>query len=214
MSETQTTQAVAPTFDNTVDKVPVKFRFKKTKDEATGLESQRPTVELELPLITVEGAIAAFNAGDKQLELIIETMRDIQIARAREIINEKEDITTETFPYAQLSWEAIANLPKAERRGGGISKETWEEFAKDYIAVMPGVTGKDVEKITNAAKIFLNKFNAIKTNKPVIKMLKDQLGLYITNSPNAETYADCVEFLTNKAQALLDISDADLLANL
>lgn len=210
----KTTEQVNPKFDNTVDMVLVKFRFKKIKDEATGLESQRPTVELELPLISVEGAIEAFNAGDRQLALIIETMRDLQIARAREIINEKEDISAENFPYDALSWKAIANMPKAERRGGGISKETWEEFAKDYIAVMPGVTGKDVEKVANAARICLNKFNSCKTNRPVIRMLKDQLGLYVINSPNAETFQDCVEFLINKADALLNISDADLLVNL
>ena len=121
MTDTTNVQA---NFDNTVDKVAVKFNFRRVKDEATGLESKRPSVEIELPLLSVEGIIAAFQAGGKQLDLIVEAVRDVQIARAREIINEKEDITADNFPYAELLWETIANLPKAERRGGGIPKDT------------------------------------------------------------------------------------------
>ena len=60
-------------------------------------------------------------------EIKVEVMRDAQISRARELINDNESVTQETFPYAELAWEKIANLPKAERRGGGIPKEQWEE---------------------------------------------------------------------------------------
>lgn len=211
MTDTTNVQA---NFDNTVDKVAVKFNFRRVKDEATGLESKRPSVEIELPLLSVEGIIAAFQAGGKQLDLIVEAVRDVQIARARELINEKEDINAENFPYAELSWEVIANLPKAERRGGGIPKETWEEFAKDYIAVMPSATGKSLDQITNASKILLNKFQAVKTNKPVLKLLKDQIGIYANTSPNAEQYSDCISFLVEKADTFLNLDEAALLANL
>lgn len=214
VSKEQIHTAIKANFDNKVDVKEVKFHFKKQKDEATGLESKRPTVELSLPVPSVEGIIAILEAGGKQLELLQEAVADVIFSRARELVNEKEDITQDNFPMAEMSWEKIANLPKAERRGGGIAKELWEEFAKDYIAVMPGVTGKTADQVGNAAKIFLNKFAAVKTNKPVLKLLKDQLGLYITNSPNAEQYTECVEFLTNKADALLNMSDADLLAAL
>ena len=213
MTETQN-QEVQANFDNKVDKVAVKFNFRKVKDEATGLESKRPSVELELPLLSVEGIVAAFQAGGKQLDLIVEAVRDVQIASARELVNDKEDITAENFPYAELAWEAIANLPKAERRGGGIPKETWEEFAKDYIAVMPTATGKSIDQITNASKILLNKFQAVKTNKSVLKLLKEQLGIYVNTSPSAEQYQDCVSFLVEKAETFLNLDEAALLANL
>jgi hypothetical protein len=209
-----TQQPLAANFDNLVDKVAVKFNFRKVKDEATGLESKRPTVELELPLLSVEGIVKEFEAGGKRLELIVEAVREVQIARARELVNDKEDITSANFPYAELNWETIANLPKAERRGGGISKEVWEEFAKDYIAVMPSVTGKTVDQIGNAAKILLNKFQAVKTNKPVLKLLKEQLGVYANSSPNAEQYGECISFLVEKAETFLSMDDAALLANL
>ncbi len=201
-------------FNNQVDVKEVKFHFKKVKDEATGLETKRPTVELQVPTPSVEGIIAILESGGKGLELLQEAVAEIIYGRAREIINDKEDITQDNFPIDELGWDKIANLPKAERRGGGISKEVWEEFSKDYIAVMPSVSGKTAEQVGNAAKLLLNKFNAVKTNKPVLKLLKDQIGLYVSHSPNAETYSDCVSFLLEKADALISMDDAALLANL
>lgn len=220
MTENTQVQAsdVVANFDNTIDKVDVKFSFRKvtTKDEATGLEteSKRPTVELSLPLLSIEGIVQALQAGGKQLDLIVEAVRQVQLDRARELVNENEAITAESFPYAELAWEKIANLPKAERRGGGIDKETWADFSKDYVAVMPSATGKTAEQVSNAAKILLNKFQSVKTNKPVLKLLKDQLGIYTNTSPNAEQYTDCINFLSEKADALLNQDEAALLAAL
>jgi hypothetical protein len=105
-------------------------------------------------------------------------------------------------------------MPKAERRGGGIPKETWEDFSKDYITVMPGFTGKTVEQVTNASKILSGRFNAVKTNKPVIKLLKDQIGIYISQAPNAEQFSDVLNFLVEKADTLLKAEEVDVLANL
>jgi hypothetical protein len=218
---------IVATFNNKVETKEVKFHFKKikVKDEATGLETEnkRPTVELILPVPSVEGIIDIFNAPDaidangmpnKSLSLLLEAIHDVVINRARELVNDKEDINQDNFPIAELAWDKIANLPRAERRGGGISKEVWEEFAKDYIEVMPAVTGKSAEQVGNAAKILLNKFNQVKTNKPVLKLLKEQLALYCTSSPNAETYEDCIKFLLDKADALLNMDEAQLLQNL
>ena len=217
-AETNAQTTPVANFDNTVDKVTVKFNFRKvvTKDEVSGVEveSKRPTVELDLPLLSVEGIVKVFEAGGKQLDLLVEAVREVQISRARELVNEKEDITAANFPYDQLLWNSIANLPKAERRGGGIPKETWEEFSKDYVAVMPAVTGKSIEQVTNAAKILLNKFQLVKTNKPVLKLLKDQVALYANSSPNAEQYSDCIQFLVEKADTFINLDDAALLANL
>lgn len=207
--------AIKANFNNQVDVKEFKFHFKKVKDEATGLESKRPTVELSLPIPSFEGIVAILESGnEKQQSLLLEAVQSIVLDRAREIVNEKEDISQDNFPLEQLSWESISNLPKAERRGGGISKETWDEFVKDYIAVMPSVTGKNAEQVGNAAKILLNKFQAVKTNKPVISLLKTQIGIYINNTPNAEAFQECYEFLVNKADTLLAADEAALLANL
>lgn len=201
-------------FNKFVDEKEVKFNFRTVKDESTGLESKRPSIELKLPVPSVEGIIAILEAGGKGLELLQEAVADIIVSRARELVSDKEDCTAANFPYADLAWEVISNLPKAERKGRGIPKETWEDFSKDYIAVMPAVTAKSAEQVGNAAKLLLNKFSQVKANKPIISLLKTQLGLYLNSSPNAEQFADCVEFLLQKAETLLALDDAALMGNL
>lgn len=206
---TSAPQTIQANFDKNVDKIDVKFNFKK--DE---LGNKRPSVELNIPVPSVEGITEILLAGGKQLELLQEAVQSIIIAQTRNIVNEKEDITQENFPFEQLTWEFISNIEPKERRGGGIPKDTWEEFAKDYIEVMPALTGKTAEQVGSAAKIYLNKFSSVKTAKPILKLLKEQLSLYVTNSPNAETYAECVDFLVGKADKLLTMTDEDLLKNL
>lgn len=201
-------------YNKFVDEKEVKFNFRTTKDEATGLESKRPSVELKLPVPSVEGVIAILESGGKGLELLLEAVGEVVVSRAREIVSDKEDISAANFPYPELLWETIANLPKAERKGRGIPKEVWEDFSKDYITTMPAVTGKSAEQIGNAAKILLNKFAAVKANKPILALLKGQLGMYLNSSPNAEQFSDCVEFLLQKAETLLNTDEEELLGNL
>ena len=207
MSENQT--EITANFNKMVDEKEVKFNFRTVKDEATGLEVKRATIEQKIPVPSVEGIIAILEAGGKQLELLQEAVADVIYQRAREILADDDKLTE--VPVNLLSWEIISNLPKAERKGRGIPKETWEDFSKDYVAVMPGVTGKSAEQVGNAAKIFLNKFQQVKTNKAVIKLLQGQLALYLNSSPNAEQFSDCVEFLVNKAETLLSVDEAALL---
>ena len=206
---TSNTNEVQANFDNKVDTREVKFHFKKDD-----LGNKRETVELKLPAPSVEGLVAILETGGKGLELLLAAASDIVIAQARSILNDNETMTDKDFPMEQCFWEFIANMPEAEKRGRGIAKEVWEAFGKDYVAVMPGVTGKTAEQVGNAVKLFLNKFQAVKSNKPVIAKLKEQLAIYISNSPNAEEYADAVKFLSDKADTLLQADDSALLANL
>lgn len=206
---TENTQPINAAYNKFLDEKEVKFSFRTVKDEATGLESKRPTIEQKIPVPSVEGIISILEAGGKQLELLLDTVADVIYGRAREVLADDEKLTE--VPLDQLTWEIIANLPKAERKGRGIPKDVWEDFSKDYIAVMPSVTGKTAEQVGNAAKILLNKFAQVKTNKPVINLLKGQLALYLNSSPNAESYSECVEFLVNKADTLLAADEAALL---
>lgn len=202
-------------YDPTVDFKEANFNFRKQKDEETGEETKRPTVTLNLPVPSVEGVANIFRAGGKQLELLMEAVTDVVVSRAREILNENSNIVkSEQFPYAELTWEQIANLPKAERRGGGIPKELWDDFVSDYISIMPSLTGKDEQRVKNAAAHLKNKFAQIKTQKKMLSALTDQLAIYINGSPNAEQYLDCVNFLTSKADKLMNVTEEDMLAAL
>lgn len=208
--------AIRAKFNNLVDVKEVKFNFKTITDEKTGLKSKRPTVELTYPVPSFEGLLGVLeNPDSAAAKLVLEVMADTVEWRVRELLGEKEDFSQDDLAdFKSISWETIANLPKSERRGGGIATEIWEEFAKDYVTVMPAVAGKTVEQVTNASKLFLAKFNPIKTNKPVLTMLKGQLALYTNNSQKAEEFSACIKFLDEKADTLLKKDDADMLKNL
>ena len=197
-------------FDQNYTGKEVSFHFKKDKK----LGIKRPTVTLQIPSATPTLIVDILEKGGKQLDLLIEAINDYIIGQAREQVNENEKIQQESLDMKKLNWEAIANLPKAERRGGGISKETWEEFAADYIEVMPAVTGKTLEQVANASKLFMAKFQPCKTNKVVLNMLQEQLSIWFSKTPNQEDFQECYQFLDNKASELLKKDDAELLANL
>lgn len=197
-----------------VDVKPVLFRFKKQKDKDTGIETVREPLELAIPYPSVEGIVAILEAGGKQLELLIDAVEGVVTQVARDIISEDTSINAANFPVDKVSWDAIANMPKAQRRGGGIPKEVWDSFEQDYIEVMPAAAGKTLEAVTNAAKILKNKLSQVKTNEPVLQLLVEQLGIYASATPNLEEYQECVDFLLNKADQFLNISEEELLANL
>ena len=139
---------INPNFNRLEDIKNFKFYFRK--DE---LGNKRAQVELNLPTPSVEGIIAILEKGGKGLELLLDTVADVIGEQARGIVDENLTISQETFPLDRATWDFIANLEKAARRGGGIPKDTWEAFAKDYVEVMPSLTGKTAEQIGNAAKI-------------------------------------------------------------
>jgi hypothetical protein len=217
MGETQSNAEVSaipagqiiPAFDNKVDLKEFKFHYKK--DE---LGNKRETTELRLPVPSVEGVVAILETGGKGLELLLNVIADAVAAQARAILNENVSMGAAQFPTEQCLWQFIATMPEAEKRGRGIAKEVWEDFAADYLAIMPGLTGKTEEQVSLAAKLFLNKFQSVKSNKPVLKKLKEQLAVYTNGSPNAENFVDCVKFLDEKADSLLVADEAAMLANL
>lgn len=197
-----------------VDVKGVKFNFKKSKDKDTGIETVREAVTLAVPYPSIEGIISILEAGGKQLELLQDAVEGVINTAARDIIAENTSINAGNFPIDKITWEAIANMPKAQRRGGGIPKETWDEFAQDYCEVMPEATGKSPEQVANMSKILLNKLANIKTNEPVLQLVVEQLAIYAENTTSLEDYKECVDFLLNKADTFLNVSEEELLANL
>lgn len=201
-------------FDFDVNVKDVTFNFKKSKDKATGIETIRNPVLLAVPYPSVQGIVDILEKGGKGLDLLIEAMETVVNQAAREVLYDDTALTAATFPVDKLSWEHIANIPKVQRRGGGIPKEVWEAFQADYIEVMPEATGKTVEQVANAAKILVGKLAAVRTNEPVLQLLVEQLAVYTEKSENIEDYKECVEFLVNKADTFLNVSPEELLANL
>ena len=212
-----TTQAATPilvNFDNKLDYKSAKFNFREATDKETGVKTKRASVELDkLPVPSVEGIIAILKTGGKALDLLLEAVQEVVVSRARDVINDIETVTTENFDYKQVDWNTIANLEKEDRRSG-ISKETWDDFAGDYVAVMPAVSGTTKEQAANAAKIFAGKFASIKSKKDVIAKLKLRLAVYAEHSPKAAEFAECIDFLLKRADKLIQAKEESLEDNL
>jgi hypothetical protein len=210
----QTTAPIVVNFDNKLDYKSVKFNFREVTDKDTGVKTKRASVELDkLPVPSVEGIVAILETGGKALDLLLEAVQDIIITRARDVINENETATSENFDYSACDWNVIANLEKEDRRSG-ISKETWEDFAKDYVEVMPSISGTSAEQCANAAKIFVGKFASIKTKKDVIAKLKLRLAMYAEHSPKAGDFAEVIEMLFKRADKLIEAKEVSLEDNL
>jgi hypothetical protein len=197
---------VTANFDKTVDSKDFTFHFKKDK-----LGNKRPSVELKLPIPSVEGIVAILEKGGKELELLQDAIYDVIRSQAASIVSDDEKVSQANFPTSSVLWSAIANMPKADRRSSAIDATVWEAFAKDYIEVMPGVTGKSVEAVTNATVVYLKKFAIVKTNKDVISKLKDQLALYLEHSKNVEQFQEILDLLISKADSYLSANDVELL---
>lgn len=210
MTENTSPAPIVVNFDNKLDYKEAKFGFRKVTDKETGVETKRATVELaKVPVPSIEGIVAILEAGGKSLDLLQEAVADVVLNRARDFINENESITTENFDYSVLDWNAIANLEKEDRRSG-ISKETWEDFAKDYVEVMPAVSGTTGEQCATAAKIFLGKFAAVKTKKDLIGKLKIRLSMYAEHSPKAGEFTEVIDLLFKKADKLIEAKEVSL----
>lgn len=198
----------------------VKFSFKKLKDEPVETP-KRPSVELKIPYPTKEGIVAFLQhpeKGEKNWQFLLDTFGDIVKEQARQQVSDDDAPVNsqDKLDLSKLDLTYIANLPPSERRAGGIAKEVWENFGKLYNEVMPGVTGKKADQVSNAAILLMKRYNPVKTNKSVIKILKDQLALFFSNINEEQQtdYADLVDFLDKKADALLNSNEAELLTNL
>ena len=195
----------APATVPAVSLVEMKFRFKKDK-----MGNQRPTVELKnVPVPNENYVITILEKGGKELKLLLEVMAGTVRSAAAAIVSDDEKITAENFPMEKVSWEAIANQERAER--ATISQETWESFAKEYLEIMPALTGKTPDQLGNAIQVYLKKFAIVKTNKPVLSKLRDQLTIFVENTKNGEDFADILELLQGKLELYLNSNDVELL---
>jgi len=200
--------------DFEVDVKPVRFNFKKRVDKVSNLETVRESVELAIAIPSVQGVVAILEAGGKELDLLMDAIEDVVVAVARDIIAEDTTINASNFPINKTTWKSIANTPKKLRSGGGIPKETWEAFGQNYQEVMPSITNKSQEATANMVRILVAKLSGVKTNIPVLELVIQQLAIYAEHSPQFEEYAECIDFLLEKADGLVNVSPEDLLAGL
>lgn len=194
------------------------FSFRKKKDEVTGEEVKRDSFKLKLPIPTIDGIVEALGNpeyGAKVAELIVSLVRDEVKTQARgQVDDETKPVSTqEELDLSKLTLEYIAALPPKERGGQKIPEEAWTAFRQDYLAIMPGVMGKDASVVENGLKLFEKKFNPCKTDKKVLGRLKEFLNLYVTHT-KSEDVVPVVEYLTERVDTLLSAEAPNLLETL
>lgn len=194
------------------------FRFRKDKDTGT----QRPSIKVNLPVPNVQGLVQILSTGvledgkySKELELVFEALSDTIRFAATDIINNDENITSDKFPYDKLTWTAIANTDRSDRRSTNIHEDTWKAFVEDYVTIMPALTNKTKEQVANAAAVFVNKLNMVKTNKTLLSQLKDQFTIYVSATKNGEQFSEIVDLLQRKFKTYMEADKVEaILSNL
>lgn len=187
----------------------------KPVDELGKVLTKRPSIKLAIPMPTFDGLLEALS-DPKMQQYILEILEETVVNAAR--VQVGDDLTPvndqDHLDISKLTLSFLAAQPRSERRGGGIAKEVWDAFGKDYVEVMPAVSGKTAEQIGNAVKILMQKFQPAKSQKPVIAYLREQLAVWYENTRQQEEFAECYEFLDEKAKTLLAADETALLASL
>lgn len=181
-----------------------KFNFKSRRitDESgneIGRTKKQPSLTVDLPVPSTDEVIAMLQAGGAEAVLLFTQIGDTiyQAARSQfdEIIeqfgdDDSKEVTADMLNYDQLSISYLANLPPSSRGVQAISDEEWQAFFEDYLAVMVAATGKTEDRIKNHINLFKRPQKA-KANKEVLKVLVDQLDIYLASSGNLEDTGTC-----------------------
>lgn len=190
------------------------FHFKKEKiknaaGEVIGEGKKHPSFSAELPVPSAEGIVAILTNGGKGLELLQEVVGAAIFEQAKQLIKElraanpEGEVKPEQIDVAKLAWDFIANIPKAERKGLGISDDDFDSFFEDYRAIMPKVTGKDADRIEKHVAIFKKRLSSVKNDKKAIGILRDMLLLWAGNTATMDENQEVYDYLLKRADTLL-----------
>lgn len=185
-------------------RVSTDFHF-RTKDGY-----KRPTVSVEYDAPDA-GGIAELLHGDdpKVISLITDSVHSILQNHLRSFVDSDLEFSQETLDKlveeGKVSLEHIAHIPKADR--SVLSKEDLETFAKDYIAIMPELTGKEESRVQAAATLFVERFKRAAGDNQVLEVLKEQLSIFVDGAPDdvVERNERVISWAVNKLDELLSI---------
>ena len=199
------------------------FKSRRITDEAgneIGRTKKQPSLTVDLPVPSTDEVIAMLQAGGAEAVLLMTQIGDIVYQAARgqfdEIIeqfgdDDSKEVTADMLNYDQLSISYLANLPPSSRGVQAISDEEWQAFFEDYLAVMVAATGKTEDRIKNHINLF-KKPQKAKANKEVLKVLVDQLDIYLASSGNLEDTGTCAVRIRDRFNKW--ISEPEKAANL
>lgn len=181
------------------------FSFRQNKEGY-----KRPTVTLAIGVPSLEGVATLLASEDAKVQaLIVGLVQDTLTGYVRKFVEDDQDFDQAKFDAlvaeGKISIEAIANLPRSERNT--IGKEDLEEFAKDYVAYMPAITGKDVKKVQMAAGLFIERFKRVAGDNQILTVLQEQLGQFVEGVSEEVLGKNerVVTYLSSKLEELLSL---------
>ena len=199
---------ITPGVNVLVDLKECSFNFKKDK-----MDNKRPSVKGNIPVPSVEGFVAILEAGGKQFELLQEAAYNVVRNQIAEEVGNNENLKSlDELDMSKYSWQAIAEMDKTDRRSATIPEEMWTAFVADYIRVMPALTSKSEQAVTNATLVYVKKFAPWKSDKKTIALLKGQLAIY-AEQPSAEQFAEILDLLVRRADTYLAANELTLVAS-
>lgn len=171
---------------------------------------KRPTVVVTYDVPNKEGIIELLQGEDqKVISLITDAVQGLVTSYVRGFVDQDVDFDQAKLDAlvaeGKINLETIANLPKSERNT--LSKDDLESFAKDYVEVMPEITGKPKEKVELAAGLFVQRYKPVAGKKEVLNVLAEQLSVFIDKAGDelVEKHSKAVGYLADKVQELLSI---------
>jgi hypothetical protein len=207
MSQDQATAAVV---DTNLPYLPKEmsffFRTKKQKNElGEEVEVKRPTVKLNVPVITIDGLVALLNEGNgTKVAGLLSVLEDVIYKQAKEQVDEDEAITQEKLDLNKLTLDYILALPPSSRSSNAPTDEQWKLFEADYPATMaPVQPERTIEQINLARDLFLKKLTPVKDKPEMLKVLKGYIALWFTNSKQQEELSTVFEYINQRADALI-----------
>jgi hypothetical protein len=182
----------------------VKFNYRANKETKV----QRPSVELEVPEITV-AAVAGYLQSEvpKVPEFVLESLQSVLNSYIRGFVD-----ADEAFDQAKLDaliaegkigFEALANLPRSERNT--LTNEELGEFSKFYFNACQTLLGKNEGQATAAAAVFNSRVKKIAGAIPALTKIKGDLEKFIELASDEELgeHSKALQYLTSKIDEYL-----------
>lgn len=182
------------------------FRTKKQKNElGEEVEVKRPTVKLNVPVITIDGLVALLNEGNgTKIAGLLSVLEDVIYKQAKEQVDEDEAITQEKLDISKLTLDYILSLPPSSRSSNAPTDEQWKLFEADYPATMaPVQPERTIEQINLARDLFLKKLSPVKDKPPMLNVLKSYIALWFTHTKQQEELSTVFEYINQRADALI-----------
>lgn len=195
-------------------------KIRNEKNEVIGEGKKHPSVELDLPVPTLD-ALAEFISDPakyaKEVELLLSTLTDQVYRIARQQINDFRDkqenkdatVTASVLDYDKLSWSAIANMPKAERASSVPGDEDIKAFLTMYADIMPAAMSKNKEQIENHVLCFQTGFKKQRSQKEILEFFKQAIAIFAATAGEEAVgeHLEVIEYFSNRLDKMLQAEE-------